>query len=87
MARIVLLNIFMFLLPFLVYAAYVYFVRRGQKNKEIWRDAPILWLFAAGVILAFGMLVTLVSFTGSGPGGHYEPPRFEDGKIKPGRIE
>ncbi len=87
MARVVLINLFMFLLPFLVYGAYVYLVRREQTPDSIWRGAPIGWLVVAGLVLAFGTLVSLVTFSGSGKEGTYYPPRFEDGVIKPGRVE
>ncbi len=87
MARIVLINLFMFALPFLVYGAYVYLVRRGQDRDSIWRGAPINWLVVAGLVLALGTLASLVTFSGSGTEGTYQPPRFEDGVIKPGRVD
>ena len=87
MARIVLINLFMFALPFLVYGAYVYLVRRGQSPDSIWRGAPINWLVVAGFVLALATLATLVTFSGWDTGGTYQPPRYEDGVIVPGRVE
>jgi hypothetical protein len=87
MLRIVIINALMFALPFLIYAAYFYFVRSGQNENDMWSEAPVLWLLGAGAALVLVALASLVSFTGSDPGGTYYPSRFEDGVIKPGRIE
>lgn len=87
MARIVLLNIFMFLLPFLVYAAYLYLVRDDDAETDYWREAPIKWLFVIGLVLVVVGLMSLISFSGGGPEGTYEPPTVEDGEIVPGRIK
>ena len=87
MLRIVIITALMFALPFLIYAAYFYLVRRGQDENDMWSEAPVLWLLGAGAVLVLMALVSLVSFTGSDPGGTYYPSQFEDGVIKPGRIE
>ena len=87
MMRVVLINLLMFLLPFLLYGGYVYLTRGSQSPDSIWRGAPIGWLVVAGVVLALGTLFTLVTFSGWGTEGTYYPPRFEDGVVKPGRVE
>lgn len=88
MLRLVLFNIFVFLLPFILYGIYVYAARRGEVDGEaIFKDAPWGWLAATGLILMLIALGLLIRFSGSPPGGTYQPPRLEDGVIKPGRIE
>jgi len=87
MLRIIIINALMFALPFLIYAVYFYLVRSGGDENDYWSEAPILWLLGAGAALVIIALVSLVSFTGSDPGGTYYPSRLEDGVIKPGRIE
>ncbi|MCG8558230.1 MAG: DUF6111 family protein [Hyphomicrobiales bacterium] len=87
MLRVLLINLFMFFLPFLVYAAYVFLVRRGQSPDSVLRGAPIKWLVVSGLALALATLISLVTFTGERKEGTYHPPRFEDGVIKPGRVE
>lgn len=87
MLRVVIANILMFLLPFLVYGAYVWLVRRQRSAEDVWRNAPVTWLFAIGLVLVVGTLVSLVHFTGGRPGENYQPPRYEDGVLKPGRLE
>lgn len=85
MLRIVLINVLLFLLPFLIYAAYVVWVK-GVAPKRAMSGAPFLWLILAGLAVLFVGLVTLVEFTGGERGGTYQPSVLEDGVIKPGGI-
>jgi hypothetical protein len=87
MIRIVIENVLLFLLPTLVYVAYVYVKQRGQGGPAAYLDeAPLLWLFSAGAVLVVFTLVVFGSVSGGKPGQTYEPPVFRDGKIEPGRI-
>jgi hypothetical protein len=87
MLRIALLNILMFSLPFILYGGYMYLIGRHQPGQSIWRTAPVLWLLIAGLVLIMVTVGSLISFTGSKPGGVYYPPKVENGKIIPGHIE
>ncbi len=88
MLRIALIDLLLFLLPFVLYAAWVWLSRRGSGRRGgIFDDAPIHWLLIAGALLVIGALAYFISFSGAPPGGVYEPPKFEGGKIKPGHIE
>ena len=98
MIRTVIENILLFLLPTLLYVAWVLFQRSKEETGEeaasvrsvtagLLDDAPLLWLFAGG---AFLVIVTLAAFgtsSGGKPGQHYQPPVLKDGKIEPGHIE
>ena len=55
----ILLNLLLFLLPFLLYAATMYF----SKKPVNWRDAPLIWLTLAGFSLFMAMLFVSVFFT------------------------
>jgi hypothetical protein len=85
MLRIALIDILLFSLPFLLYAAYMVAVRRVAP-AELWQGAPIFWLLAAGCGLLLVVMATLIQFSGGKPGGTYHPPVLEDGVIKPGEI-
>lgn len=91
MIRVVIENILLFLLPALVYLAYVYLVRapatdhNGNRVNPI-DDAPLLWLFIAGACLVIATLIAFGSTTGGKPGEAYEPPVVKDGQIEPGRV-
>ena len=86
MLRIALIDLLMFALPFLIYGAYMLLVK-GIDPAESWQSAPILWLLAVGCGLVAIAMASLISFSGSKPGGVYHPPSIVDGVIKPSRIE
>jgi hypothetical protein len=86
MLRIALIDILMFSLPFLVYGAFM-IATRGASPADVWQDAPVLWLLAAGCGLLLITMATLISFSGGKPGGTYHPPSIENGIIKPGKID
>jgi len=86
MLRIALIDILLFALPFLVYGAYMVWVK-GAPPGTLLQSAPIFWLLAAGFGLLFVTMATLVQFSGGERGGTYHPPAIEDGKIKPGGID
>ena len=57
MLRIALIDILLFALPFILYAAYMVAVR-GIAPAELWQGAPVFWLLAAGCGLLVVVLAT-----------------------------
>ncbi len=86
MLRIALIELLIFALPFLLYAAYVIWIK-GTAPASVWQGAPILWLFAIAVGLLLVAMLALVQFSGGDREGTYHPPILEDGQIKPGRVD
>jgi hypothetical protein len=86
MFRIALIDILLFSLPFLIYAAYRFAVK-GVPPAELWQGAPVFWLLTAGVGLLLVVMATVIQFSGGKPGGVYHPPVLKDGVIKPGEID
>ena len=75
MIRIVAENILLFLLPTIIYIAYVYLTREERPGAtRVLNDAPLIWLFIAGAILVVVTLVSFGSVTGGKPGGAGECP-------------
>ncbi|HRN88502.1 DUF6111 family protein [Hyphomicrobium sp.] len=97
MIRVVIENLLLFLLPTLIYAAWVLYVRSKEEARDengnkppvraLVDDAPLLWLFIAGVVLVVATLLTFGTYTGGKPGQHYTPGVLRDGKIEPGTIQ
>ncbi len=88
MLRLILFDIAMFLLPFLLFGAYVYATRAaGEDAAAVWQSMPWGWLVVAGVVTMVVGLGLLITFGTTPPGGTYHPPHMENGVIKPGRIE
>ena len=87
MMRIVLENIFFFLLPTMSYIAWVAFQRNDWPGMSgVLREAPLMVLFVLGAVLMLTTLVVFSSSSGSRPGEGYEPPSFKDGKVTPGHT-
>ena len=88
MIRIVAENIALFLLPTIVYIAFIYLTREDKPGaSNILDDAPLIWLFVAGAILVVVTLATFGSVTGGKPGQVYTPPALKDGRIEPGHLD
>lgn len=89
MIRVVFEIAVLFLLPTLVYLAWVALARDRGKDESIWDGAPILWLVIAGTILALGTMVVFgnMNVVRQQPGEVYVPPDYKDGKIIPGHFE
>lgn len=87
MIRIIAENILLFLLPTIIYVAYVYMTREQKPGAtRVLDDAPLMWLFAAGALLVVVTLVMFGSMTGGKPGQVYTPPVLKDGRIEPGHL-
>lgn len=97
MIRIVFENVLLFLLPTLLYVAYIAVMRAtapdgsatesGTAQRGILDDAPLLYLFAAGVGLVLVMLIAFGSTSGGKPNESYTPPSIKDGHIEPGHTD
>lgn len=87
MIRVILINLLLFLMPFIVYFAYVYLIGRGRKPDEPITMTPIFVLFAIGLVLMMGAIVYFIQFETGRPGQRYIPPQVEDGVLQPGRLE
>lgn len=85
MARLILIQLALFLLPFVVFAAWA-FMKRGEKTGPLFANAPIFWLTAIGLV---GVVIGFLSFSSlerTGTDVVYEPARMEDGRLIPGRA-
>ncbi len=86
MARIVLIQLLLFLLPFIGYAAWLFLNRKAQSSEN-WRGGPIVWLLLGGALLAVAGLIALVSFDAAPEGTQYKPAEYRDGVFIPGHYE
>ena len=75
-------------LPLLVYALWVYRVRRKKVvTGGLWDDAPWTWLLTAGFALLIASLIAVGLIAGDDPSGTYVPPHVVDGQIVPGQVK
>jgi hypothetical protein len=87
MTRVILLNLFLLMLPALLYFTYVYALRWFRGTTEPADPAPILWLFVAGTLLMVASLAYYVEFNRVDGGGQYVEPIYRDGVVQPGRVQ
>ncbi|MFZ5914280.1 MAG: DUF6111 family protein [Pseudomonadota bacterium] len=87
MLRLILLNLFLFLLPTALFAAYVYIKGRGKGGETGPDSLPLRILLPAGLgLIMIGMLITAYA-GGEDPSGTYVPARMENGKLVPGKVD
>ena len=79
--------------PFVAYGVWLWWSRRRKvvAGEDVdpfgWHQMPWVWLSVIAVVLVAATLVTATMVWREGPGGTYEPPRFEDGKKVPSRFK
>jgi heme A synthase len=86
---------FTYLIPFLVpLAAYLvwawYRIAHAKKHggeAPVIEKGPLPWLLLAGAVLTLVLMGTTALLRGGDPDATYVPPRYEDGRIVPGRME
>lgn len=87
MLRLILLNLFLFLLPTALYAAYVHASGRGEGEKISVNGLPLRILIPTGIgLMMMGMLITAY-VGGDDPSGTYVPAHMENGKLVPGKVD
>lgn len=86
MIRVVLLELLPFLLPFALYAGYVYLRRTQEEDQGLWHDVPLFYLTIAGAALIAIGFVSFSHFSGAPTNAEYVPAIIRDGKIVPGEM-
>jgi len=86
MIRNVLIEIALFLTPFVLYAAFLFATQAGVLHPESWPLRVLIWLTVIAVILLAGSSLYLAQHSGAPAGSDYVPPHMEDGKLVPGRM-
>ena len=90
MTRLLIQYLLPLILPAVVFLIWAWLSQRGQATggfQSRLQQGPWFWLVLAGFVLMAGGLVYTAVSTGGDAGGTYIAPRYEDGRIVPGRIE
>jgi hypothetical protein len=87
MIRIGLTEVSLFLMPFALYAVFLWATKAGVMDPESWPLSRIVWLAVAALVLVVGSFVYFANFTGAPPGSRYIPAHVEDGKFVPGQTK
>jgi hypothetical protein len=84
MIRPILIEIGLFLAPFVIYAAILMARRADMRQPSAWTMQRLGALLAAALILVVASLVMFAQFSGAPPGSTYVPAHMRDGKFVPG---
>jgi Family of unknown function (DUF6111) len=87
MIRPVLTELLLFLVPFAIYAAFLWATRAGVLHPDSWRLPTLIWLTASALALVVVSFVVLAQFGGAPPRSTYVPAHMEDGKLVPGMTK
>jgi hypothetical protein len=86
MIRPVLTEIALFLAPFAIYVAFLWFTKSAVLDREQWSRKTVMTLVIVSLVLMIGSFLVIGHFSGAPPGSTYEPAHVEDGKLIPGRV-
>jgi hypothetical protein len=84
MIRPILIEIGLFIAPFVIYAALLAATSNGVLQPSAWDVRRIAALGIAGFVLMLGSFVIFAQFSGAPPGSTYVPAHIENGKFVPG---
>lgn len=84
MIRPILIEIGLFIAPFVIYAAFLVATPNGALLPSAWGARRIAVLGIAGFVLMLGSFVIFAQFSGAPPGSTYVPAHIENGKFVPG---
>ena len=83
MIRPIATEIALFLLPFVVYMAFLLATRSGILSAAAWPVRRIAGLVIVSLLLMIGSLLALVQFGRPPPNAIYVPAHTENGKLVP----
>jgi hypothetical protein len=84
MIRPALTEIGVFLIPFAVYAIFLFATRSGLLVQTSWPLHMIARLALGSLLLVVVSFILLAHFSGGAPHSTYVPAHIEDGKFVPG---
>jgi hypothetical protein len=88
MARLVVFNAIIFLLPFAIYAGWLFATRGSASNAADWSLKTIGYLAIGGAVLMIAGLLIFVQLSGASTEANYRPATIdEQGRIVPGTLE
>ncbi len=85
MIRVGFTEIALFLLPFVLYAVFLWATRAGAMDPESWPLSRLAWLTIAALLLVVGSFLYFANYSGAPPGSTYVPAHMENGKFVPGQ--
>jgi peptidoglycan/LPS O-acetylase OafA/YrhL len=87
MARPLLIEAALFLLPFVAYAAFLLVARAGKIDSSAWSPPRLAWLVIVALVLMIGSFLMLAEFGRAPPDSTYVPAHLDGGQLRPGETK
>jgi hypothetical protein len=87
MIRPIFTEIGLFLIPFVLYAAFLLATRADLLQPKAWTAPRLAVLAIVSLVLMVGSFLVLAQFSGSPPGSTYVPAHIDGGKFVPGTTK
>ena len=87
MIRPVATEVILFLLPFVLFAVFLWTTKSGVMNPQSWPIRHVLSLAIIALLLVVGSFIFFAHFSGAPPGSTYIPAHMENGKFVPGTVK
>ena len=87
MIRPIVTEIALFLLPFLLYAVFLWATRAGVLDTASWPWRRVAWLTVCALVLVVVSFVVLAEYSGAPPRSTYVPAHMENGRFVPGQTK
>ncbi len=87
MIRPILTELAMFIVPFALYAVFLWATKAGVMNPQSWPLSRVLTLIIVALILMVAAFFYLAEYTGAPVGTNYVPAHMENGKFVPGQMK
>jgi len=87
MFRPFLIELSLFLTPFVAYAIFVWATRAGVLDPAAWSLPVLGWLVVAAFALMIASFVVMAQFGGAPPYSKYVPAHMENGQLVPGTSQ
>jgi hypothetical protein len=87
MIRPFLIEVLLFLAPFVAYAIFIWATRAGVLDPKAWSLPVFGWLVFAAFALMIVSFVLMAQFSGAPPYSKYVPAHMENGRLVPGTTQ
>ncbi len=87
MVRPFLIEVSLFLAPFVAYAIFVWATRAGVLDPKAWSLPVLGWLVVVALALMIVSFVLMAQFGGAPPYLKYVPAHMENGRLVPGTTQ
>ncbi len=87
MIRPILTELFLFIMPFALYVAFLWAIKADILHPDSWPAARIATLTIVALTLMAVSFFYFAEYTGAPPGSTYIPAHMENGKFVPGTTK